>query len=271
MSLKSLRQQLYSKPFLPKGATTNPKIIIVFHGIIVDEKQDIYFPYNRLIYYVSKMTSLIPSNLDYIPELICGGKSTLITHKIPDYEDQLYTWKQLITVIPEIDIGVGYDKIMGIYYCEYEKKPVKIYDWYNLYDLIDSNKAYQNIVSTIDGATYHGVFLEELLQKIVLPKLQMYDINSEKVDINVYSCRSICDSQKTYEQVSDVGILPLYGGNKDDIVNVDDDELFKYLSICQVLPKKGGRVLKHKVRGANKTGKNKKVSKKKKTKKSVRR
>ena len=258
-----------------KGTTTNPKIIIVFHGIIVDQKQDIYFPYNRLIYYVSKMVSLVPSNLDYIPELICGGKSTLITHKVPDYEDQLFTWKQLITVFPQIDLEVEYDKIMGIYYCEYGRKPVKFFNWLDLYNLIASNPSlYQNIVSTIDQGVYHGIYLEELLQKIVLPKLEENSINPENVDINVYSCRSICGSELTYEQVSDIGVLPQYGGNKDDIVNVDDDELFKYLSTCQYIPKKIGHsvvkssVIKNKKvsKGGNKKTKN---SAKKSAKKSV--
>lgn len=265
--------------FAPKGATDHSKIIVIFHGNIIDYKQEIYFPYNRLIYYVSKNTLLIPSNLEYIPELICGGKSTLITHKIPNYEtNTLFTWKQLMSVQPETDIQNGYDKIMGIYYCEYGSLPVKIYSWMDMYNLIASDLDYQNIISKISGDRYNGILLEYLLQLVVFPKLIEYNINPKLIDINVYSCRIACGGEYTGEQVSSIGMLPQYGGNNKDIVNVDEDELFKYLSTCQIQKKKvGGVVYKDKViknkkggkrnnkktkKSGSKTKKNKKVSKK---------
>jgi hypothetical protein len=263
--------------FAPTGTTDHSKIIVIFHGNIIGQKYVMNFPYNRLIYYVSKNTSLLPpSYLEYIPQLICGGKSTLITHKIPTNK-QLITWKQLMSVNPETDLLNGFSEIMGIYYCDNGKLPVKIFSWWDLYNFTMNDIGYQNIKS-VDGGSYNGILLEYLLFLIVSPILINYKIDPNIVDINVYSCRSTCNSNFTSEQVSTIGQIPQFGGQKQsneirtairianhDLINVNEDEFKEYLSSCipnlESSSQAGGIVLKYHLKKTKKTKKSKKNKK----------
>lgn len=237
------------------GFSQNAKIIICYHGLIINPvKQNIYFPYNRLIYYVNKGHSLMAGYMDNITR-ICNGKSTTIKHKIP-IANQLETYPQLLTVNRPIYEDLLFIDKMGIYICDAGNAPEKLYSWRDLYDFIYNEGPIKTVLG-YDGVGYPGILLEELLNRISQnPRIAGANLNT--IDINIYACRSICNMPKfenffkQNEQVSYVGDpIPgsIYGGNGEEkegvekegeskLENVDEEEYFKYLSTCEMPPKK---------------------------------
>ena len=244
----------------PTGSTSHPKLIFYCHGKITGlVKKLIYFPYNRLIYYVNKGKLLMNTNIYGNFSQICNGKATTIKHKIP-INNKLETYPQTLSVGNSLKEQQMWGDTMGVYICNTGMKPEKIYSWLDLNKLIYKSNP-PKAVQGYDGLNYHGILLEDLLQFVTGSGLQFRGVNLSDIDINVYSCRPLCTLEEKdkspfeqYEQVSYPGI-PIYGGNGEEkegeekkgeektFENVNEDDYFQYLNTCEMPIKKikGGR------------------------------
>jgi hypothetical protein len=113
-----------------------------------------------------------------------------------------------------------------------------------------------------------GIKLEELLEMIRMHP-QIIGVDPKYIDINIYSCRTLCGDviKYQYEQVTDVGNVLQGGtlkGKTTTIENVDEETYFQFLSTCE--EKKGGSRKSKKQRKQRKSKKQRKQRKSKKLK-----
>jgi hypothetical protein len=156
-----------------RGYSIKPKIIIFLHGSIINMvKQDIIFPYNRLIYYVNKGRTLM---VDVTPDLIsgiCNHKATKISHKFP-INNRLSTYPQLLMVNRTADLEhAGFVDTMGIYVCSPGIYLEKLLSWQDFHSYI-YGQGLTREVHTQDGVNVVGVRIEEVYKRLLVVVLNL--------------------------------------------------------------------------------------------------
>ena len=281
------------------GPTTKiDKIIFAAHGGMersqltgkVEDKDIIEFPFNKIIYYIPKETCIKGRPTDILlPEKICSETiKSDISPKLKEYVDGkpvVKTYNMVFNVnnnkgLIEPNLDNTYSNLwiadfFGLYICQKGELPTKIMFWDDILRIIKERD------SKIDMRTLFSI-IQESINNYFGKKIDYY----ENIDLHLFCCRGICkDVDPTWKKVTKVPVISnILGGNKNneqEIQVVDEEELFKYLSVCERPQRStnGGRSLKIKNKKVNKGRKPNKKTKKsvskrkkmnKKTKKSVR-
>lgn len=278
------------------GPTTKiDKIIFAAHGGMersqitgkVEDKDIIEFPFNKIIYYIPKETCIKGRPTDILlPEKICSETiKSDISPKVKEYVDGksvVKTYNMVFNVnnnkgLIEPNLDNTYSNLwiadfFGLYICQKGELPTKIMFWDDILRIIKERD------SKIDMRTLFSI-IQESINNYFGKKIDYY----EDIDLHLFCCRGICkDVDPTWKKVTKVPVISnIQGGNKNneqEIQVVDEEELFKYLSVCE-RPQgsnNGGRSLKIKNKKINTRRKPNKKTKKssrrsaRKTKKSVR-
>jgi hypothetical protein len=260
------------------GPTTKiDKIIFAAHGGMersqitgkVEDKDIIEFPFNKIIYYVPKETCIKGRPTDILfPEKICSETiKSDISPKLKEYVDNkpvIKTYNMVFDVnnkkgLIEPNLDNTYSNLwiadfFGLYICEKGKLPTKIMFWDDILRIIKERGRKIDMRSLF-------IIIQESINSYFGKKIDYY----EDIDLHLFCCRGICtDVDPTWKKVTKVPIISnVTGGNnssEEDARVVDEDELFKYLSVCErplmktnkINKINGGRSLKKRSKQTNK-------------------